>query len=86
MVTGLSACWITGIFLLVYSTETVPGTAAVSPVGFYLLMTLPAVVGAGLSAIRRVRLWAASIVVGLTVGWCLGLVSGGVFLFFAAAM
>lgn len=70
MIIGMTACWLTGIALLVYA---IGGTADTAVVEFYLPLVTPAVVGTGLCAIRQVRLWAASFVVGVTAGWYLGL-------------
>lgn len=73
MVIGMTACWLTGIALLVYAIGRPAGTTMVA---FYVLLVVPAVVGTALCAIRQVRLWARSIVIGLTAGWSLGLVLG----------
>lgn len=73
MIIGMTACWLMGIALLVYAIGRPAYTAVVE---FYLPLVTPAVVGTGLCAIRHIRLWAASFVVGVTAGWYLGLVVG----------
>lgn len=73
MILGMTACWLTGIVLVLHAFDTPADTAVVE---FYLPLVTPAVVGTGLCAVRRVRLWAASFVVGVTAGWYLGLVLG----------
>ncbi|MFI7068230.1 hypothetical protein ACIBL3_45105 [Kribbella sp. NPDC050124] len=77
MVIGVTACWLTGIGLLVNAIG-MPADAGTldAVVGIYLPLVTPAVIGTGLCAIRHVRLWAASFVVGVTAGWYLGLVLG----------
>ena len=62
----MTACWLTGIALLVYAIGRPAGTAVVE---FYLPLV---VVGTALCALRRAR----SFVIGLTVGWSVGLALG----------
>jgi len=76
MVVGLTACWLTGIVLFLHAIGTSLETGTSGAVAFYVPLVTPAVVGTGLCAIRLVRLWAASFVVGVTAGWYLGLVFG----------
>jgi hypothetical protein len=77
MIVGITACWLTGIVLLMHAVVMPDDTGKLDAlVGFYVPLVAPAVVGTGLCAIRLVRLWAASVVVGVTAGWYLGLVLG----------
>lgn len=73
MIVGLSCAWLAAFVLLLWAT--VPETVSLTHVGFYLLMVLPLLVGAGLCAVPAVRLWATGLVLGATLGWSLGLVS-----------
>ncbi|TCO35937.1 hypothetical protein EV652_101825 [Kribbella steppae] len=77
MIIGMTACWLTGIVLVLHAIGMPAETGKLDAVvEFYLPLVTPAVVGTGLCAIRVVRLWAASFVVGVTAGWYVGLVLG----------
>ena len=73
MIVGLSCAWLAAFALLVCAT--VPDAVSLTHAGFYLLMVLPLLVGAGLCTVPTVRQCATGLLLGATLGWFLGLVS-----------